>query len=180
MTIRFQMRTRSIRQFIDYYKPIFHSLSILLISSLFFSLAIKGIRIQNLDLLEVDKHLGEVISTGETLGTGKRKAMVFFVTLKGLPQMLGVYRMSRNYNDLLEEVKEGDLLTVYYNRGSSNQINIDVIQIEKNGRIILPKSEFEKKYFNLIPLGLIAGLLFVALAFYNYKKYFINRNRAEK
>ena len=88
--------------------------------------------------------------------------------------------MSRNYNDLLAEVKEGDVLTVYYKRNTSNRINIDVVQMEKNGRIILSKSEFEKKESSLILLTLIAGLLFVAGAIYNYKKYFINRNRTLK
>ena len=169
-----------IRQFINYYKPIVHSFSILVLSSLFFFVAIKGCQNQNVDLSKVNRHKGTVTSTGETLRESKLRPRIFFLTLKGLPQMLEVYRMSRNYNDLLAEVKEGDVLTVYYKRNTSNRINIDVVQMEKNGRIILSKSEFEKKESSLISLTLIAGLLFVAGAIYNYKKYFINRNSAEK
>ncbi len=77
--------------------------------------------------------------------------------------------MSRNYDDLLREVEQGDVLTVYYRNDRSNEINIDLVQIEKEGTIVLDKTEFEDKESFLIGIGLIGGLAFVGLAIYNYK-----------
>ena len=94
------------------------------------------------------------------------------MSLKGLDQSLGVYRRSGNYQDLLRQVEQGDVLTVYYRPDYSNEINIDLVQIERGGIIVLDKKEFEEKESSLIFIGLIAGLAFVGLAIYNYKKHF--------
>ena len=85
--------------------------------------------------------------------------------------------MSRNYDDLLREVKQGDILTVYYRKDNSNEINIDLIQVEREGRVVLDKKEFEDKESSLIWIGFIGGLAFVGLSIYNYKKYFIAQKK---
>jgi hypothetical protein len=125
-----------------------------------------------MNLAQLNKFTGEVISKGEKTRYSKRNAKVFYVSLKGLPQTLGVYRMSKDYEDLLRGVNRGDVLTVYFRTDHSNEINIDLVQIEKEGKIVLNKKEFEAKESSLIFIGLIGGLAFVGLSIYNYKKYF--------
>jgi len=134
-------------------------------------LFVKGIKDQNINLAKLKKFTGEVISTGERTRYSKQNAKVFFVSLKGLDQLLGVYRMSENYDDLVKQIEQGDTLTVYYRSDSSNEINIDLVQIDKNGMTVLDKKEFEDKESTLIFVGFIGGLTFAGLSIYNYKKH---------
>jgi hypothetical protein len=165
------------RHFIRRYKPVFQSILMILFSTIFFWLSVKGIKDQNINLAQINTFTGEVISTGEKIRHSKQSANVFYLSIKGLPQTLGVYRMSRRYNDLLNEIENGDVLTVYYRQNHSNEINIDLVQIEKEGRVILDKKEFEDKESSLLWIGLIGGLVFVGLSIYNYKKYFIPKKK---
>ena len=81
-------------------------------------------------------------------------------------------------NDLLEKVNVGDSVKVYYRKGSEKgNINIDLIQVEKNEKILISKDEYEKKESALIYIGFIAGIgtLCIAYRFYRlgdkYKHY---------
>ena len=82
---------------------------------------------------------------------------------------------------MLKKVNVGDKVKVYY-RPSSNErenINIDLIQVEKDGQVLIGKEEYEKKESSLIYIGLIAGIgtLFMAYRFYKYGSIFSNKQK---
>ncbi|MDR2909750.1 MAG: hypothetical protein LBV47_00035, partial [Bacteroidales bacterium] len=76
------------------------------------------------------------------------------------------------YDDLLEEINKGDLLKVYYksNDNRTENVNIDLIQIEKDGLILYDKKEYARKESALIYLGLIGALLTYVIV-YRYYRY---------
>ena len=86
-------------------------------------------------------------------------------------------------NDLLEKVNVGDSVKVYYRKGSEKgNINIDLIQVEKNEKILISKDEYEKKESALIYIGLTAGIgtLFMAYKFYRFgNKYKHSRRKSQ-
>jgi hypothetical protein len=146
------------------------ALIILLFSVLFWGLAYKGLRKQNIDLGTLDKITGEVEGYGTDYSGGKVNSQVFFVKFKNLYQVLGVYRKNKNYKDLIESVQYGDQLTAFFIAGTNTgKINTDLVQLEKNGRIILNKEEYEKKYRLLIYIGLIVGVVCAVLVFFQFK-----------
>ncbi len=80
--------------------------------------------------------------------------------------------MSKEYDDLISKININDELTVYYkeNNNDSENVNIDLIQIERNGIVLLEKKEFEKKESALIYIGLIAGFFSIGYSIYYLKK----------
>lgn len=79
--------------------------------------------------------------------------------------------MSKNYSELIEKIKPEDEIKVYYKSNSYKRenVNIDLVQIEKKGNIILPKNEYENKQSFLIYIGLIFG---IGTLVYSYLFYF--------
>ena len=161
-------------------KKIKHTLSSILFAStslIYFLLAYIGYGKQNLDLTKYSQFENKVIDKGIGIHYGNkgRKSQVFYVALDNLSEKLGIYRMSKNYDDLLNNIKIGDVIKVYY-RPSTNEnanINIDLIQVEKNDKILISKNEYENKESALIYIGLIAGIGTILLAFRFYKYGYI-------
>ena len=153
-----------------------YSVLILLSSSIYLILVYKGYKEQNIDLNAIEKHAGRVLSVRETIRkSSKNNSKVFFINIEGLGQMLGVYRMSKDYNDLLVSIKTGDFVTVYFNKDYSNDINIDLVQLEKAGRIIIDKKEFQKKESALIWIGLLGTAYSIFLSVNYYRKNVLKR-----
>lgn len=163
-----------------------HLLSSILFAStsiLYFFLAYIGYGKQNLDLSKYAQYENIIIDKGIDIhyGSKGRKSNVFYISLKDLDEDLGIYRMSKEYKDLLKKVNVGDKVKVYY-RPSSNEkenINIDLIQVEKDGQVLIGKEEYEEKESSLIYIGLIAGIgtLFMAYRFYKYGSIFGNKQK---
>lgn len=163
-----------------------HLLSSILFAStslLYFFLAYIGCEDQNIDLKRTKKYTNVITNKGVGIhyGSKGRQSFVFFIELKYLEQKLGIYRKSKNYDDLLEKVNVGDTVKVFFkpsNTGHSD-INIDLIQVEKGDVILIDKSEYEQKQRFLVYIGLITGILILYLAFryYKYESIFSNRKR---
>ena len=89
-----------------------------------------------LDLNNTSKIIGRVSKSYTTKrytgGSGEKEIPVFAFNLDNMEQTLGVYKPSRDYSYLLDNIKLGDTITVYYKLLISNPIDIDVYQIEKN------------------------------------------------
>jgi hypothetical protein len=66
--------------------------------------------------------------------------------------------MNKNYETLLNNIYNGDTLTLYYIDNKSNEINIDLVQIDKDKLIILDKEEYIKKESSLIWIGLFGSI----------------------
>jgi len=161
------------------------AVAIFLSSFLYFFLAYIGFTKQNIDLTKCDKTIGIIEDKGidKHYGSKGRKSDVFFIQLDNLDMKLGIYRMSRDYKDLLSKVSIGDLVTVYYKSyyDKKENVNIDLIQVEKHGNILIDKSEYEKKESALIYIGLIAGVGSVVVSIFYYRrklnpKYFKNND----
>lgn len=143
-------------------------------SFLYFFLAKIGFDKQNINLNQVDKIISQVENKGIDYRHSSKgqKSKVFYIKLKNLNEKVGVYRMSKEYDDLISKININDELTVYYkeNNNDSENVNIDLIQIERNGIVLLEKKEFEKKESALIYIGLIAGFFSIGYSLYYLKR----------
>jgi hypothetical protein len=150
-----------------------YSIIIFLTSGIYFLLAYKGYTSQTIDIATLDKFTGRVVERGVAdRWTGKLTTRVFYVTIEGLTETLGIYRKEGNYSGLVKEIQPGDNITIYYLGKSTNEtINIDLVQLEKNGEIIVDQKEFKKKESFLIYLGLTLGLLSVGLSVWYYNRH---------
>ncbi|KQT17680.1 hypothetical protein ASG31_09830 [Chryseobacterium sp. Leaf404] len=150
-------------------------------SILYFFLAYIGYGKQNPDLTKYAHYENVITDKGIGIHYGRkgRKSNVFYLSLNGLDENLGVYRMSKEYDDLLKKIKIGERVKVYYQKSNNKteNINIDLIQVEKDDQILIGKNEYERKESFLIYIGLIGGLgtLFMAYRFYKYRNIFNSR-----
>jgi hypothetical protein len=168
-------------RYINFSKKTKHVLSSILFaltSILYFFLAYIGYTKQNIDLTTKAQHENYVTSKGIGIryGSKGRTSNVFYMTLKDLEEKIGVYRMSKDYSDLLSKINVGDKLRVYYkpSKNTTENINIDLIQVEKDGKVLISKTEYEQKESFLIYIGLIAGFgtLFFSYRYYKYGHIF--------
>ncbi|UMY64661.1 MULTISPECIES: hypothetical protein [unclassified Flavobacterium] len=152
----------------------FLSSTLLIALSFLYVLLIKiGIDKQNIDLEKVNRISGVVEHSGIDIhyGSKGRTSDVFYIKLKYLDEKVGVYRFSGKYEDLLQLVKAGDSITVYVS-GKANRrenVNSNVIQIEKGTEVLLSKTEYENKESTLVYIG-IGGLISHAIIFYYNRK----------
>ncbi len=146
---------------------------LLLVSTLYVFAFIAGFKSQNIELNKLHKISSIVENTGEIVRVGsKGRPKVFFVKLAYLNKKLGVYRMSRNYNDLLSEISIGDSITAYYfeSQNKRENVNISLVQIEKNGKAILEKSEYQNKESSLMYIGILGIIANIIIYYRFYKK----------
>ena len=150
-----------------------YSIIIFLTSGIYFSLAYIGFSSQSIDIKTLDKFTGRVNERGVAdRKSSKHTSSVFYLTIEGLPETLGIYRMEKNYSGLITTIQPGDIVTVYYmSKSTGENINIDLVQIEKDGQVIVDQNEFKKKNSFLIYIGLIGGLFSVGLSIWYYNKY---------
>lgn len=154
-------------------KKLVNSISAGLFSALLFLVSYIGYEKQNIDLSKQNQYEEIIIDKGIGIhyGSKNQKSNVFFITLKNLNENLGIYRISNDYKDLLQKVNIGDKVKVYYEElsSTSENININLIQVEKDGKIIISKNEYEKREGSLFYIGLIGGLVFLYIT-YRYLK----------
>jgi hypothetical protein len=135
-----------------------------------------GIEKQNINLEKTIKFTNTVENFGVDYHYPNRgaKSAVFYLKLKDLDQKLGVFRMSKNYNNLLKLFKVGDMITVFYfgNSNKKENVNIDLVQIERSGKTLLSKSEYEKKESFLIYIG-IGGLIINFFIIKHYRRKYL-------
>jgi len=154
-------------------KRTLNSILFFLTSFIYFFLAYKGIKEQNLHLADYDKITSVIINKGiDYRYDSKGKLKCFYIQLTDMDKKLGVYRMTKSYDDLLDRFIIGDTVTAYYrkNYNTRENINIDLIQVERKGEIMLDKKEYEHKERALIFIGLTAGILTIILSYLYYKR----------
>ena len=162
-------------------KHILKTFLVFLSSIIYFFLAYIGYKNSNINLNQIDSKIGIVEKVGITqrIGTKGEKAKVFFIQLDNVEEKLGVYRMSKNYNNLIQNIKIEDKIKVYFKSkiDKRENVNIDLVQIEKGGKIILPKNEFENKQSFLIYIGLFFGIgtVIYSQLYYMKKLKWINK-----
>jgi hypothetical protein len=83
---------------------------------------------------------------------------------------LGVYRSSKEYSSLKRDINIGDTVKVYYKSGGHEDVNINLIQIERGDRIVLDKKEYEEKQTFLIWIGALASILTFLVGLWHFRK----------
>lgn len=135
-----------------------------------------GYKKQNIDLNKTQKINGIVENRGIDIRYGSKgtKDEVFYIKLENLNKKLGVYRMSKDYDDLIKKINIGDELTLFYYRNSNlrENVNIDLIQVERGNTILIDKSVYENKESFLMYVGVLGIIVNILILNYNRKKYF--------
>jgi len=93
------------------------STSFLILFSFLYIFLIKiGFEKQNIDLKKTNKVTSIVEQYGIDFHRSSKgqKSNVFYIKLKNLDEKTGVYRFSKKYDELLNSIKKGDTITVYY------------------------------------------------------------------
>jgi hypothetical protein len=133
---------------------------------------------QNINLNDYKRYENFVLESGVGFRYNeKRKTEVFYMKLSGLDNKVGVYRISNNYDDLKNSITKGDKVTIYCKPtwDKKDSINIDLIQIEKNGEVILSQSEYQNKYRFLGVIAILATL-YMTYCIFNILKYRKTKN----
>jgi hypothetical protein len=152
------------------------STSFLILFSFLYIFLIKiGFEKQNIDLKNTEKVISIVEDCGIDFHRSSKgqKSDVFYIKLKDLDEKIGVYRFSKKYDELLNSIKKNDTITAYYigKLNGRENVNIDLVQIEKNKKVLLEKSEYEKKEGSLIYIGFGALIAHGIILYYSRKKY---------
>ena len=133
-----------------------------------------------IDLKNVDKFEGQIIDRGITAYYTSTSAPykytfiknVFYLKIKGLDQILGVYNTKQFYTTLENNLLLGDTILVHYKKSKQvNKLNLATIQIEKNKRIVLNSKEFKGKESLAFYLSFLGGCLLLTLIYFNDKKF---------
>ena len=82
------------------------------------------------DLNDAQKHSGKIMN--------REVGKDFSFSISGSLTSFNIYKLSRNYDELKSALNVGDSVTVYF--VNSQTANIQVLQIEKNGQIIMDKA----------------------------------------
>ena len=135
-----------------------------------------GFKNLNIDLNKTNKIVSIVKNRGIDIRNGSKgkKDEVFYIKLENYDKKLGVYRMSKKYDDLIKKINIGDQLKIYFyeNSNQTENVNIDLIQVERENVVLIDKSEFEGKESFLIYVGIGGIIANILILVYNRKKYF--------
>jgi hypothetical protein len=124
-----------------------------------FVVAVEGYKNSKVDLTKADAYEGIISARGtKEIPSDNGDTEVFYFSLKGFPQQLCTYHVSRDYSTLLKEMNVGDRVKVYYKKSSSSGINMDVYQIEKGSKVLLDKEQYEGQGKAVIYIGVIGGI----------------------
>ena len=130
----------------------------------------------NLDLRQVDKIKGAVTTSSivdkSSVVGGKIsvKGSVFNFHIENSDQNFAAHRPSQNYSDLLEQIRQGDTITVFYRERQDDDLNLDIFQIEKNGKVILDYRNRNTTFKKLSWITGFAGLALLTFGFWQYFK----------
>ena len=123
------------------------------------------------DLNEATRHTGKVerIFTTRDNNKGSSTAPLkkLAIKIEGVNQLLCYYKLTDDYEGLLEKIKTGDVITVYY-KPTNQDYNLDLYQIEAGGEKILDKSDFESKERIAAFWALIIGV--GGMSYFIYKR----------
>ena len=123
------------------------------------------------DLDQVTRHTGQVerIFTTRENNKGSSTAPLkkLAIKIEGVNQFLCYYKLTDNYEGLLEKIKTGDIITVYY-KSTNEEYNLNLYEIKKDDQKILDKSDFESKEKIGAILTLIIGV--GGMSYFIYKR----------
>jgi hypothetical protein len=120
----------------------------------------------------MNKITGSIVERGIAVRTPSYRTAVsvrvFYLKINGLDKTLEIYRMKNNYQGLLNELSTGIEVTAYYE-------DTQLVQLEKNGNVIIDSSEYKKKESALIYIGLVTGIGSVLASVWYFKKHVVTK-----
>ena len=122
----------------------------------------------SVDLHQLDHYSGQIIDKGITKGsTGS-----FYLRLNGLNQILATYSMNQDYSYLNDGLAIGDRIEVYYGVSRiTDKPVLNLYQVEKNGKIILDKSEHSAKDMNGFYVCVFGVFMMAVIGILKDRKY---------
>lgn len=155
--------------------------SFLFLSSfLYFFLAYDAFKKVSKTLSEYESLTSVIVDKGQDYryGSKGKRSLCFFVYLDNLRnQKLGVYRFSKDYSDLDNSLLIGDTVTVFFidRPDKGENINIDLIQLNKNEKVILDKLEYDNKEKRFLVLMIIVGIVSIVLSYLYFKRLILKK-----
>lgn len=95
---------------------------------------------------------------------------VFYFHLNHSPGTFAIYRPGESYMQYDQSLHVGDSITVYYRETSSSEINMNVFQVEKDGRIIVDYESYNENHHTAAAAAMVAGLCILALSIVRYRR----------
>ncbi len=132
------------------------------------------------DINKADKYDGIIekkgITSYLTSTSGRYRSSLtkkaFYLKLTGLNETLAVYNPEQNYTSLNTSLYIGDKIKIFYNRSkSTNNLNLEIFQIEKNNKLVLNPKDFIKRERTIFFLTLIGGIALMILTYYQNKQF---------
>ncbi|MDB5236370.1 MAG: hypothetical protein JWR44_3363 [Hymenobacter sp.] len=114
----------------------------------------------NFDINDAQKSSGRI--TGRSVGKD------FSFKISGSQVSYSVYKPSRNYAELESELRVGDSITVYF--VNSQTADIQVQQIEKNGRTVVSKELLAGQNRTGGVIAVIGGIAMTGATFWGFRK----------
>ncbi len=152
-------------------------IAVLIFGGLLIAVCIKFIRRDiNIDLNKAKQITGKVIDLGLTEkssrvgGRTNLKSKIFYLQLNNTTETLASFRPEQDYSALLKNIGLGDTITVYYKPSQTNELNLDVYQIVKAGKIIQDYDSYNKNHRTMAWVTGIGGILMVGFGIYGYRK----------
>jgi hypothetical protein len=93
----------------------------------------------------------------------------FYFKLSASNQQFAVDRTNEGFSDLVNSVRPGDTVKIYF-RNSTETLNTDIYQIEKNGKIIESFKSYQQRNSSKSGIVLFAGILLILIALGYYYK----------
>jgi len=127
------------------------------------------------DVEGFDRFTGTIEEIGTTKSVGRKRTIdILYIKLAGLEQTLGIYHSTiRDYDKYLKELKKGDQISLLFDKDgwtTSENFNLHVRQLEKNGVVLLSKRQLDATDKKVSISLYIIGLLFALPAFWFYNK----------
>jgi hypothetical protein len=128
--------------------------------------------------IEVEKLSKKKISNNSSSVAGKYNlnSKIFTFKLEGYKEIFGIYNKEQNYQLLDRKLNINDKVKVYYKDNNSENLNLDIFQIEKKNEIVYNSSKYIEKERLGAYIALIGGFVLIGItineAKKDYKKYY--------
>jgi hypothetical protein len=103
---------------------------------------------------------------------------VFYIKLYGNDTLYSYFNHDKKYNKLEKNIRINDDVKIFNEGFDEKQNTVDIVQLENNNRIVIDKSEFDKKQYIILSLSIIFLFLYFYLPYkFIYLKRNLKRNR---